>query len=66
MFSAGKLSPTVISFSLQKPTQMRHLRFPNASVFWLISKLENSKDFDLVELFHPLSNNALESYNSAK
>ena len=57
MFGRGKLSPTVMSFSLRKSTHIRYLRFPEASNFLgtVLLKLENSKDFDLVGLCHPLA-----------
>ena len=76
MFGKGKLWQNVTSFSLRKSTHMRHLRFRKHPSFWVLPKFENSKDFDLVELFHPLasfesaslplSDNALGFYNSAK
>ena len=65
-----------MSFSLRKSTHFRHLRFYDLSNFFVLLKRENSKDFDLVVLCHPLasfefgfvpfSGDAPESCNSVK
>jgi len=54
-FGKGKLSPTVVSFSLRKSTHIRNLRIPDVSNFLVLLKWLNSKDFDLVVLCHPLA-----------